>query len=499
MAMLISNATYARDEFVRGGGFLYPYRNGYEKLATLLEALPLDEWRRDEAVLGALVCHFLKRGQAARAKSYLYAVNLEFEKTYLFDVLDLILALHLGEPVSDDKLAAWRQLERELPLSEPLLQGLYYNSMMGMFVRLQRPEDARVAGQHAISCYREAEHDYLEHFIHIHLADLDVVEGRLRRAGHGLRTAMRCLEKSGSRYSSEEQVIAVIQLAIDYERGRFDHVRCNAPALRQSLITGDSWSELFFQLARIAVMATYFLEGAQAARRELETYQADYARRHSGTPATLSVLAAVIEHLEWHSDEAERILEEIDQAAIHSTLGNILYRDLQVALGHERDASPPLLHETPRVRIVNDLLAARCLRGLKRQNVIERAMRLAVEERQVAPFMEHRDVFLGVGSKIALGQSGKGNLSYARLAKQVMRQVEESYVIPVPLAAIGFNRRQYRVAAALQLGASNKQIARQLGISEATVKYHMTSVFRKASVKNRSQFIEFMYEIDNID
>ena len=493
--MSITHPSAAKQEFKSGGGLLYPYRNGYEKLAQVLDALPTDEWRRDEAVLGGLVFHLLKRGQASRAKSYLYAVNLEFEKTYQFDVLDLMLALHLGEPVSDEKLASWRKLERSLPISEPLPQGLYYNAMMAMFVRLLRLNDARVAAQHAISCYREAGHDYLEHFIHIHLADLDVVEGRLRRASRGLTTAQRCLEKSGEHYRSEEQVIEVIRLAIDYERGQFERVRRRAPALRNSLMTGDSWSELFFQLARIGVMTTYFLEGQQAARRELETYQADYARRHSGVPMTIDILGALISHLEWHSDEAERQLVEVGQMPIHSAIGNMVQEDLKSALKFD----VPGIAKTPRGKIVSELLTARRTRANSRSSAIERAIRLALEERQIAPFLEHRDVFLGVSGKIASGQFLRGNIPLSRFAKQIVRQVDESYVIPTPLKEIGFNRRQYRVAAALQSGSTNKQIARQLGITEATVKYHLTSLYKLVGVKGRNHLIEFMDENSSLD
>jgi len=36
-------------------------------------------------------------------------------------------------------------------------------------------------------------------------------------------------------------------------------------------------------------------------------------------------------------------------------------------------------------------------------------------------------------------------------------------------------------------GASNKEIARQLGLQEVTVKFYMTRLFRRLGVKNRSQ------------
>lgn len=49
------------------------------------------------------------------------------------------------------------------------------------------------------------------------------------------------------------------------------------------------------------------------------------------------------------------------------------------------------------------------------------------------------------------------------------------------------SRAQYAVLLALADGRANKQIAHDLSITEATVKAHLTAVFRKLGVTNRSQ------------
>ena len=179
----------ALDELQNGGGILYPFRHGYEKLGIIISSLPKESWRYNEVVLGGLVLYLVKQGQAARAKSYLRARNLKIEKTYQFEFLELMVALHLGEKIDERKITLWRRLERKLPLHDTLLLGLYYNVIMAMFVRIGKHADAKNAGQQAISCFREEGNSYLEHFIHIHLADLDVIEGQLIKAMRGLSTA----------------------------------------------------------------------------------------------------------------------------------------------------------------------------------------------------------------------------------------------------------------------------------------------------------------------
>lgn len=46
-------------------------------------------------------------------------------------------------------------------------------------------------------------------------------------------------------------------------------------------------------------------------------------------------------------------------------------------------------------------------------------------------------------------------------------------------------------------GLLNKQIAYELNVSEATIKAHMTAIFRKLDVKNRTQAVILLQEIHN--
>lgn len=49
--------------------------------------------------------------------------------------------------------------------------------------------------------------------------------------------------------------------------------------------------------------------------------------------------------------------------------------------------------------------------------------------------------------------------------------------------------QQFRVAAMLVEGLLNKQIAYELGVKEATIKAHMTEIFRKLGVQSRTQAV----------
>ena len=53
---------------------------------------------------------------------------------------------------------------------------------------------------------------------------------------------------------------------------------------------------------------------------------------------------------------------------------------------------------------------------------------------------------------------------------------------------------EFGVLAALARGLVNKEIATELGISQQTVKFHLTNVYRKLGVTNRTEAIAFAFE-----
>ncbi|TXR54839.1 LuxR C-terminal-related transcriptional regulator [Reinekea thalattae] len=68
--------------------------------------------------------------------------------------------------------------------------------------------------------------------------------------------------------------------------------------------------------------------------------------------------------------------------------------------------------------------------------------------------------------------------------------------IDVPLRINDLTDQQMRVLRHLQEGRLNKQIAYDLDISEATVKAHVTAIFRKLKVLNRTQAVIMANRLD---
>jgi DNA-binding NarL/FixJ family response regulator len=71
------------------------------------------------------------------------------------------------------------------------------------------------------------------------------------------------------------------------------------------------------------------------------------------------------------------------------------------------------------------------------------------------------------------------------LDPRAARTILEARNAPDPLA--GLSQREREVLALLVEGLTNKLIARRLGISEKTVKSHLTQIFRELGVTDRTQ------------
>jgi DNA-binding NarL/FixJ family response regulator len=58
----------------------------------------------------------------------------------------------------------------------------------------------------------------------------------------------------------------------------------------------------------------------------------------------------------------------------------------------------------------------------------------------------------------------------------------------------GLTQREADILRALADGLSNKQIARQFWLSEQTIKFHLTNIYRKLEVSSRTEAVRHAYE-----
>ncbi len=61
-------------------------------------------------------------------------------------------------------------------------------------------------------------------------------------------------------------------------------------------------------------------------------------------------------------------------------------------------------------------------------------------------------------------------------------------------AATGLTERELEILRALARGLSNQQIAKEFWVTEQTVKFHLSNIYRKLQVANRTEAARYAYE-----
>lgn len=88
-----------------------------------------------------------------------------------------------------------------------------------------------------------------------------------------------------------------------------------------------------------------------------------------------------------------------------------------------------------------------------------------------------------------VGQEGVSDLIH------VLRRLKPSRGVSEAPRNFGLSSREMEVIALIVAGYTNKDLARELGISENTAKHHLTNIFDKLGVSNRLELV--LYAVDH--
>lgn len=98
--------------------------------------------------------------------------------------------------------------------------------------------------------------------------------------------------------------------------------------------------------------------------------------------------------------------------------------------------------------------------------------------------------------QLAVRQVLDGDTWWPPMAKESAPVSEEAKAASAGLASL--TPQQFRVLTMVCEGLLNKQIAYELNVSEATVKAHVTAIFRKLGVRTRTQAALLLQQMESI-
>jgi DNA-binding CsgD family transcriptional regulator len=346
----------------------------------------------------------------------------------------------------------------------------------------------------------------------LHLADLAIRNSRMREAGTHLRAAQQALSASTLAFNTEQLIIGAFRARIAYEEGRFEDCPPEVEPILHALMEGDSWPDLIANTAAYAVFSAFWKKGLAGAIDVLERCSFALSRRH-GAPlqhhfALIRIRLWQVARRQHQVDEALQEFEMAPPAQRAPQLDNevsLIRLRQKILRQRDLDSATQLIdglvkdpYLSPRQKITLSILQAN-MRLIARKNGEARrhltvALRIAQAEHLVGVLFEEAQ-FLERLLPLCVRETrttATGLRNFARALQRRLRTLPGTPSLAKQLT--GISKQEHRVLCHLSDGTTNKEIARALGLSQSTVKFHLRSLFRKLRVATRLELLQAAHE-----
>lgn len=191
--------------------------------------------------------------------------------------------------------------------------------------------------------------------------------------------------------------------------------------------------------------------------------------------ALLGTLKAKLSYTQWF--EAQTV-EELDQQLTAHADSDLLLLDLNIPGAHGFNTLIHVRNHFPQLPVV--IVSAH-----EDQDTISKAMQYGA-----AGFIPKSTPIDDIFSAILAVLSGDIWLPKS------FQALENSNESDIAERVASLTQQQYRILMMFAQGMLNKQIAYDLNVSEATIKAHATAIFRKLNVRNRTQAVIAIGQLD---
>lgn len=495
--------------------------NGFDRLQLSSPPGP-----QEEPLIAARAMQALKRGEVPFARHLLaeaygpeandldrvFAQGSGFSMK--FRAFRLIMLIYedarLTAPILKD---VYRLLE-EMPLDAHLMRGSFYNSVLEFYIRSRRLSQARDVAQRAKLHYEAAGVPILLFYVALHQAIMQMMSGNIADARRHAAVAGAELARVGYDCPGDRRLLALLSACIDYESGLPDPLHRFLDDELDDFTRGEIWPSLIDFALHYGSQALTDRYSTASAQAFLDRMRLNQARsNHFARMIDLREIAILQNGARWQ-DAAVRLtalsgrinagfmaaagddlalIEDRDELAQAILWLRQMAAEAPARAGLDRKVA--VLLRSPalnaRQRLALEVVAAHVQRSQRNLSAARAGLRALFDTvarlGNLAALSEQR-VFL---TDLLANKRLRDFVESGAAARSVLRRLTE--VAPAgpvaPGGAYGLTRREARLLAAICEGGSNKFIAKALGLSEATVKFHLGNLYHKLGVTNRRDAI----------
>lgn len=503
--------------------FIYTY--GAQAFDRVLAGFPEDYAHQSDVIVMSLAMQALKRGEVARARQLLShrfgpAANdlttvFADKSAYSVDFLAFRVVMLIYEDylLTDTLFEQVFGMLEDFALDAHLVRGSFYNSVLEFYIRGRRFSAADEVATRALYHYEQANVPMLAFYICLHQALVSLMMGDAVTSRRHAGAAAAQLGRIAFESPSDVRLLALLNACIDYEGGKAEPLARFLSFELDEFAHGEIWPSLIEFALQYGSQALSEHFSTIAARSFLDRWRVYQIRNRQFGMMIEMREAAILQNGNRWQEAAEKLApvpSRINRAWVMAALdelGRLQDRD-EIALAlswlrhlvYEMPTRPNLDRQL--AAVLNNLnLTGRQRMGVeiwlafvaKRQRNLSKARALlqktfedAARLGAIAPLAEERVFLSELIDHQLIGQF----LDTSGPVRQVLRRLRDNGLPNSPLGAQnGLSRRETKVLLMISEGASNKFIANALGLSEATVKFHLGNVYRKLGCKKRREAI----------
>lgn len=513
------------------GGVRIFLKSGFPTLYRLISHLPPRVVLESANLQLCKAVVFAKSGNLETARELVEDVKGSLADGSQVDVLDedvaqidSLISIYEDRIDGAEQIAVLERETRSISPREMWRVAWAANHLCIAYTVRGRFDDAESEALRALTCYRDENMRYAQIFILVHLALIANSRGNPTAAREWGSEAWSLLER-GQRGDQHLQAIVAVPLAeAAYARGDFERAtQLLGPAI-PLLEAGEAWVDLYARAYHTRIRIAVARDETQLALGLLDRAEQVAHRRNLPRLKTVVLLmrlevmsrAGLVEASEEIAGSIPWLnIRDLSQPeSIPATEARITWREQLMALhmlarlhwtrGEHQLAITTLdALELAARRVGNEIEIARA-RALRccylwsvkehqeaRQN-LQLAVALATPRDLLCMFIEDK-YLMGMTIRGILRRFGASSFSYATveftnrvLGASLKDRDEERLDTSTRRIEVLLTDNEQEVLEHLARGLSNKQIAKRIERTEATVKYHLRRVYAKLGVSSRA-------------
>jgi ATP/maltotriose-dependent transcriptional regulator MalT len=508
---------------VQSGGWYLVHSIGLQAFKTIIDLFPAEQDTNELVFSRAMIA--IKGGGVqqgiellVRAFGPRFSDPLEvFKKGSEFpcdvQIFRIVVMIYEDVALTDQLMDALFDFASQVHARSAVQRGTYFNAMLEFLLRLRRYDEADGAAARAIKAYEEADVPLLSFYISVHRVVMRLIRGESVAANQYVQAARQSLSQVQFESPGDERLLTLIDTIQDYENGSPSTLLRFLEQDLDKFSLGELWPSLVELVLIYGSQALSEQVSTRAALMFLDRWQLYMVLNRQFRHMIELRKVQILQNMgRW--GEAEMILASI-QARLNRVwvesaeggLSRIVARD-EIALAmswlrqivYERPRFPYLdrkllaMRQNPRLterqRISIDIWSAFVARKT-RDHGRARALLLRVFEisaqRGSLSILNEEHIFL---AEMIAEQRLADFLDSSSAARAVRRRLLTSRQSgAISAARSTLTGQELRVLMMLTEGASNKGIARRIGLSEPTVKFHLRNLYRKLGVNRRAEAV----------